>query len=110
MARAHKTMKERPRATSSARPPCIPGRSDMNGARDGRTGLLVGTVWAVLIACLCAPLPVAAQAGPPPAPPAAGRQPALTVDALSVVKVRSRAVADARSPTRWGPSARAPAS
>ena len=74
----------------------------MNGARDGRTGLLVGTVWAVLIACLCAPLPVAAQAGAPPAPPAAGRQPALTVDALSVVKVRSRAVADARSADTLG--------
>lgn len=41
--------------------------------------------------------PLAAQDKPPSAPPAAQTQPELTVDALSVVKVRSKAVANART-------------
>ena len=74
----------------------------MNGARDVRTGLVARAVWAVLIVCLGAPLPVAGQAGAPSPPPDPRPQPALTVDALSVVKVRSRAVADARSADTLG--------
>ena len=47
----------------------------------------------------------AAVAAPPPspaAPPAGGRQQEVTVDALSVVRLRSRAVADARSASTLG--------
>jgi len=56
---------------------------------------------AVLAACLTLPLPVAAQDQPKPAPPAPRRQ--VTVDDLSVVKLRSTAVADARSISTLGP-------
>jgi S1-C subfamily serine protease len=47
----------------------------------------------------------AQESGPtPPAPPAAGQaRPELTVDSLSVVKVRSKAVANARSSRSLGP-------
>jgi S1-C subfamily serine protease len=45
---------------------------------------------------------IAAPARPDPAPPAGGQQ-RLTVDALSVVRLRSHAVADARSAPTLGP-------
>ena len=45
----------------------------------------------------------AAQPGPEAAPPAARAQPELTVDSLSVVKVKSKAVANARSGRTLGP-------
>jgi len=44
-----------------------------------------------------------AQPGPEAAPPAARAQPDLTVDALSVVKVKSKAVANARTNRSLGP-------
>ena len=59
-------------------------------------------VYAVLAACLSVPVPVVAQEQPKPAPPAPRRQ--VTVDDLSVVKLRSTAVADARSLSTLGPS------
>ena len=63
-------------------------------------GSMLRVACALLAACLCTPLPTAAQDQPGP-PPARGRG-QLTVDALSVVKVRSRAVADARSSQSLG--------
>ena len=56
--------------------------------------------------CLLAALaaaPLAAQGQPAPVPPAAGDQQQLTVEALSVVKVRSKAVSNARSLRTLGP-------
>ena len=47
--------------------------------------------------------PVAAQDKPPAEPPAARGQSNLTVDSLSVVKIRSKAVANARSGRSLGP-------
>lgn len=47
--------------------------------------------------------PIAAQDTPPAAPPAVQAPSDLTVDALSVVKVRSKAVANARSGRSLGP-------
>ena len=56
---------------------------------------------AVITACLTAPLPVVARDQATSPPPAAPRQ--LTVDDLSVVKLRSKAVANARSRNTLGP-------
>jgi serine protease Do len=56
----------------------------------------------LLAACLSTTAALAAPAPSPPAPPAAGQQQELTVDALSVVRLRSRAVADARSAETLG--------
>ena len=47
--------------------------------------------------------PLAAQDTPPEVPPAARVRPDVTVDALSVVKVKSKAVANARSLRSLGP-------
>lgn len=59
---------------------------------------------ALLVACLCGPLPGAAQEqSNPAAPPAARAQSDLTVDALSVVRVRTKAVSNARSMRSLGP-------
>jgi S1-C subfamily serine protease len=59
-------------------------------------------VSAVLVACLITPWPVAAKDPPkPPTPPPPRRQ--LTVDDLSVVRLRSKAVANARSISTLGP-------
>lgn len=55
----------------------------------------------LLLACLDTMAAVAAPALSPSAPPAAGRQ-ELTVDALSVVRLRSRTVSDARSAETLG--------
>ena len=58
----------------------------------------------LVVLCLIAALahvPLAAQSQP--APPAAGAQPQLTVEALSVVRVRSKAVPNARSLRTLGP-------
>lgn len=57
---------------------------------------------ALLGTSLIATAAVAAPAPSAPAPPAAGPQERLTVDALSVVRLRSRAVADARSASTLG--------
>ena len=76
----------------------------------GSGGSAGGTIWriagALLVACLCGPLPGAAQEQEQPkpaAPPAARPQSDLTVDALSVVRVRTKAVSNARSMRSLGP-------
>lgn len=70
----------------------------MNGTHRMSVGpILLRAACALLAACLSAPVVVAAQDPSRSAPPAARAKPELTVDALSVVKVRSRAVSDARS-------------
>jgi serine protease Do len=61
---------------------------------------LLGVACALLATCLVTTPSVAAPA--PAAPPAPGRQQELTVDVLSVVRVRTRAVADARSAATLG--------
>jgi serine protease Do len=58
---------------------------------------------ALLAACLCAPAPLTARDQPKPDPPAVPLQAKRTVDALSVVRLRSTAVADARSNRTLGP-------
>ena len=63
-----------------------------------------GVLAAGIVAAGLAVLAVAAaQPGPEAAPPAARSQPELTVDALSVVKVKSKAVANARTNRSLGP-------
>jgi S1-C subfamily serine protease len=57
---------------------------------------------AVALACLAATLAVAAEPTPRGAPPAEGAQQEFSVDALSVVKVRSKAVANARTARSLG--------
>lgn len=79
-------------------------------ARNVGPGAILRIAWALFLVGLCAPLPVAAQreasaappSGQPPASaaPPSGQPPASpapTVNTLSVVKLRSRAVGDARS-------------
>jgi S1-C subfamily serine protease len=61
---------------------------------------LLGVACALLATCLGTTASVAAPA--PSAPPAPGRQQGMTVDVLSVVRVRTRAVADARSAATLG--------
>ena len=61
---------------------------------------LLGVACALLAACLGTTASVAAPA--PSAPPPPGRQQEMTVDVLSVVRVRTRAVADARSAATLG--------
>jgi S1-C subfamily serine protease len=56
----------------------------------------------VALLAACPGTTVAAPAPADPAPPAAGPQQKVTVDALSVVKLRSRTVADARSAPTLG--------
>ena len=66
------------------------------------TGPILGVACALLALC---PGMTPAAAAPPPAPAApsgARSQPELTVDALSVVKLQTRAVADARSAATLG--------
>jgi serine protease Do len=69
-------------------------------------GKMEGTIkrvaGALFIACLCGPLPGAAQEQPV-APLAARAQSELTVDALSVVRVRAKAISNARSMRTLGP-------
>ena len=74
----------------------------MDGSYGIRSGLILRVACAVLAASLCAPLSAAAQDPPPPTPPASRSPAPVTVDALSVVKVRSRAVNDARSTPSLG--------
>ncbi len=57
---------------------------------------------AVALACLAATLAVAAEPAPGSAPPARGAQQEFSVDALSVVKVRSKVVANARTARSLG--------
>ena len=54
------------------------------------------------LACLAATLAVAAEPAPGSAPPAGGAQQEFSVDALSVVKVRSKVVANARTSRSLG--------
>jgi S1-C subfamily serine protease len=63
----------------------------------------VGVLAAGLIAAGFAVAAAAAQSEPEAAPPAARAQPELTIDALSVVKVKSKAVANARTSRSLGP-------
>jgi S1-C subfamily serine protease len=56
----------------------------------------------LLATCLSATVAIAAPDPSRAEPPAPGRQQELTVDALSVVKIRSRAVSDARSAPMLG--------
>jgi S1-C subfamily serine protease len=69
------------------------------GARRRRA--VAAAVGALLAAFLGAPLRAPAQDQPQPPPPAARRP--VTVDDLSVVKLRSRAIANARSASTLGP-------
>ena len=57
---------------------------------------------ALSLACLAATAALAAEIAPESAPPAARRQQEMSVDALSVVKVRSKAVANARTSRSLG--------
>ena len=57
---------------------------------------------ALSFACLAATLAVAAEPAPGSAPPAGGAQQEFSVDALSVVKVRSKVVANARTSRSLG--------
>ena len=54
------------------------------------------------LACLAIPAAIAAESVPEGVPPAARTQQELTVDALSVVKIRSKAVANARTSRTLG--------
>jgi len=82
--------------------------SETNGALAVRQGArrhpaVPAAACALLAACLWAPAPLGARDEPTPAPPATRPQSKRTVDALSVVKLRSKAVADARSNKALGP-------
>jgi S1-C subfamily serine protease len=71
-----------------------------------RAAALGAGAGARLVAALMAAIlagPLAAQDAPQPAPPAARGRQDLTVDALSVVKVRAKAIANARSLRTLGP-------
>ena len=57
---------------------------------------------ALSIACLASSVAFAAETVPGAVPPAAGAQQELSVDALSVVKVRSKVVANARTSRTLG--------
>ena len=57
---------------------------------------------ALSLACLAATAALAAESAPESAPPAARMQQEMSVDALSVVKVRSKAVANARTSRSLG--------
>src|SRR5688572_264822 len=61
-----------------------------------RAGIVAQWRWLLAALVIAIGAPLAAQDRPPAAPPAAQAQD-LTVDALSVVKIRSKAVANARS-------------
>lgn len=63
---------------------------------------ILGIVCALLTACVAVASALAAPPPSPAAPPGARAQPEMTVDALSVVKLRTRAVADARSAETLG--------
>jgi serine protease Do len=65
-------------------------------------GPMLRAACALLAASLATTAAIAAPAPSDPPPPAAGAQQKLTVDALSVVRLRSRAVADARSAPTLG--------
>lgn len=57
---------------------------------------------ALTLACLAATGAIAVESAPDPSPPAARTQQEFSVDALSVVKVRSKAVANARTSRTLG--------
>ena len=79
-------------------------RTDASRSVSRRRGGAFALAGALLVASLCgsswAATPDQPRVGPPPANP----QSELTVDALSVVRVRSKAVADARSNRTLGPA------
>jgi S1-C subfamily serine protease len=65
---------------------------------------IASTVGVLLVVSLCVPASLAARDQPSPDPPAVPLQSGKrTVDALSVVRLRSKAVADARSNLTLGP-------
>src|SRR5262245_33635773 len=73
-------------------------------AGGGARGMAPLTACILVVACLYGPTPGAAQDAPrPAAPSAAPAQQDLTVDALSVVRVRAKALANARSMRTLGP-------
>jgi S1-C subfamily serine protease len=70
----------------------------------GRLGARGAAALALFVACLCAPPSAGAREQSNPAAPAPSRpRPAATVDALSVVKVNTIAVPDARTSGTLGP-------
>jgi serine protease Do len=73
----------------------------MTGISGRRPGLLPPAAGVALLVWLCAGLPLSAQAQPRPGLPGIHPQ-RPTVDALSVVKVRTRAVRDARTAPALG--------
>jgi serine protease Do len=73
---------------------------DSGSGRASRTGLArwwVRVLAGIAALCLAIPLAFGAEAAPEAAPPAARGSSDLTVDSLSVVKVRAKAVANART-------------
>ena len=69
----------------------------------GGTSLLARFACAIVaFACVAIPVAMAAESAPDPSPPAARMPQEFTVDALSVVKVRSKAVANARTTRTLG--------
>jgi S1-C subfamily serine protease len=74
--------------------PAWPDRLRRCAASAGACALLAASLWA--------PAPLAARDQLKPDPPAARPRPEQTVDALSVVKLRSKAVANARSTKTLG--------
>ena len=62
-----------------------------------RSGIIAQWRWLLAALVIAVGAPLSAQDNPPAVPPAAGQGQDLTVDALSVVKIRSKAVANARS-------------
>jgi serine protease Do len=74
----------------------------MTRVRNVPAGVLFGVAWAVFAASPGPPLAVAAPREAPARPPSLHSQPAPTVNTLSVVKLRSRAVGDARSSATLG--------
>jgi S1-C subfamily serine protease len=79
-------------------------RTDASRSVSRRRGEAFALAGALLVASLCGSSWAAAPDQPRVGPPPANPQSELTVDALSVVRVRSKAVADARSNRTLGPA------
>lgn len=77
----------------------FPSTAGSSTALKSAWGRLLTVLGAV---CLAVPLVMAAESAPEGKPPAARGQPELTVDALSVVKIKSKAVANARTSRSLG--------
>jgi S1-C subfamily serine protease len=72
-------------------------RQDTVRPRRRRRAGMLAFACAFIVACMCGPSWAAAPDQPRVSPPPPGPPSELTVDALSVVRVRSKAIADARS-------------